>query len=131
VWRHLPLNDVHQFAQTAAEAGEAAASQGKFWEMHDRLLEHQDELRFQDLIRHAEALGLDVERLREDLRRRVYASRIADDVASADASGVAGTPTFFINGRRHYGAYDLTTLTEAVKAASTRAAQLARASVAA
>ncbi|HWE34864.1 MAG TPA: Na+/H+ antiporter NhaA [Solirubrobacteraceae bacterium] len=129
VWRHLPLNDVHTYAQTAAEAAEAAHAQGKFWEMHDRLLEHQDELGFPDLVRHAEAIGLDVERFRDELRRRVYAPRIAEDVASADASGVAGTPTFFINGRRHYGAYDLETLTETVKAASTRAAQLARASV--
>ncbi len=129
VWRHLPLNDVHGYAQTAAEAAEAAHAQGKFWEMHDRLLEHQDELAVADLVRHAEAIGLDVERFRDELRRRVYAPRIAEDVASADASGVAGTPTFFINGRRHYGAYDLETLTETVKAASTRAAQLARASV--
>jgi Na+/H+ antiporter NhaA len=131
VWRHLPLNDVHTYAQTAAEAAEAAHAQGKFWEMHDRLLEHQDELGFPDLVKHAEAIGLDGERFRDELRRRVYAPRIAEDVASADASGVAGTPTFFINGRRHYGAYDLETLSETVKAASTRAAQLARASVAA
>ena len=131
VWRHLPLNDVHTYAQTAAEAAEAANAQGKFWDMHDRLLEHQDELGFPDLVRHAEAIGLDLDRFRDELRRRVYAPRIAEDVASADASGVAGTPTFFINGRRHYGAYDLETLTETVKAASTRAAQLARASVAA
>jgi Na+/H+ antiporter NhaA len=129
VWRHLPLSDVHTYAQTAAEAAEAAHAQEKFWEMHDRLLEHQDELGVTDLVRHAEAIGLDVERFSDELRRRVYAPRIAEDVASADASGVAGTPTFFINGRRHYGAYDLETLTETVKAASTRAAQLARASV--
>jgi Na+/H+ antiporter NhaA len=131
VWRHLPLNDVHVFAQTAAEAAEAAAAQGEFWEMHDRLLDHQDALGFGELIDHAEAIGLDVERFQDDLREREHAPRIAEDVASADASGVAGTPTFFINGRRHYGAYDLETLTETVKAAATRAGRLAAASTAA
>jgi Na+/H+ antiporter NhaA len=131
VWRHLPLNDVHTYAQMAAEAAEAAAAQGRFWEMHDRLLDNQDKLRFSDLIEHARALGLDTDRFEDELRRRLYAPRIAEDVASADESGVAGTPTFFINGRRHYGAYDLPTLTDAVKAAALRAKQLARASVAA
>jgi protein-disulfide isomerase len=129
VWRHLPLNDVHTYAQTAAEAAEAAAAQGKFWEMHDRLLDNQDSLDLPELVDHARELDLDVERFEDELRRREYASRVADDVASADASGVAGTPTFFINGRRHYGAYDLPTLTEAVKAAGNRATQLAQASV--
>jgi Na+/H+ antiporter NhaA len=128
VWRQLPLNDVHVFAQTAAEAAEAAAAQTDFWRMHDLLLDHQEELRFGDLLRHAETLALDVERFEDELRRRTYAPRIAEDVASADASGVAGTPTFFINGRRHYGAYDLPTLTEAVKAAARRAGQLQAAS---
>jgi protein-disulfide isomerase len=124
VWRHVPLNDVHTYAQTAAEAAEAAGAQGRFWEMHDLLLDNQDALRFPDLVRHARELGLDVERFQDELRRREYAARVAEDVASADASGVAGTPTFFINGRRHYGAYDLETLTEAVRAASLRASQL-------
>jgi Na+/H+ antiporter NhaA len=128
VWRHLPLSDVHVFAQTAAEAAEAAGAQTDFWRMHDLLLDHQDDLRFGALLRYAEELGLDVERFEDELRKRTYAPRIADDVATADASGVAGTPTFFINGRRHYGAYDLQTLTEAVKAAKTRASQLAAAS---
>jgi protein-disulfide isomerase len=129
VWRHLPLNDVHTYAQTAAEAAEAAAAQERFWEMHDCLLDHQDELGFPDLVRHAETVGLDTERFESELRARKYAQRVAQDVASADASGVAGTPTFFINGRRHYGAYDLPTLTTAVKAAGTRAAQLRQAAV--
>ena len=65
------------------------------------------------------------ERFRDDLRRREYVSRISQDVASADESGVSGTPTFFINGRRHYGAYDIGALTDAVRAAKTRARQLA------
>jgi Na+/H+ antiporter NhaA len=120
VWRHLPLNDVHPSAQMAAEATEAAAAQDAFWPMHDLLLEHQDELRPPDLARYAESLGLDIDRFWGDLRRRVHAGRIEDDVATADASGVAGTPTFFINGRRHHGAYDVETLTAAVTAARKR-----------
>jgi Na+/H+ antiporter NhaA len=121
VWRHLPLNDVHPQAQTAAEAAEAAHAQGRFWDMHDRLLAHQDELAPIALGRHADELGLDVDRFYDELRRRVHAARVARDVASADASGVSGTPTFFINGRRHYGAYDIETLTQAVRAARARA----------
>jgi protein-disulfide isomerase len=117
VWRHLPLNDVHPHAQLAAEASEAGAAQGKFWEMYDTLLAHQDQLTMPDLVRYAEELGLDVERFTDELRRHVYAPRAAEDVASADASGVSGTPTFFINGRRHHGAYDIDTLAAAVRAA--------------
>jgi Na+/H+ antiporter NhaA len=121
VWRHLPLNDVHPSAQLAAEAAEAAAAQGAFWPMHDTLLAHQDELRPTHLRRYAQEAGLDVDRFRDELRRREHLPRIADDVASADASGVAGTPTFFINGRRHHGAYDVAALTSAVEAARRRA----------
>jgi Na+/H+ antiporter NhaA len=121
VWRHLPLNDVHPNAQMAAEAAEAAAAQGAFWGMHDKLLEHQDELAPPDLTRYAEELELDVERFWDDLRHRVHAPRIAEDVGSADSSGVAGTPTFFINGRRHQGTYDIDTLSAAVRAAGKRA----------
>jgi Na+/H+ antiporter NhaA len=121
-WRHLPLNDVHPAAQQAAEAAEAAAEQGAFWEMHDLLLERQDALGFRDLLGYAEELGLDVERFEEDLRNRVGVGRIAQDVDSADLSGVSGTPTFFINNLRHYGAYDIATLSAAVKAARAREA---------
>jgi Na+/H+ antiporter NhaA len=121
VWRHLPLNDVHVNAQLAAEASEAAADQGKFWELHDLLLDHQDALRPDDLVAYALQLGLDVERFSDDLRTHSGAARIAEDVDSADLSGVSGTPTFFINGQRHYGAYDIDTLTSAVRAAGARA----------
>jgi Na+/H+ antiporter NhaA len=121
VWRHLPLNDVHPHAQLAAEAAEAAAEQNAFWEMHDLLLDHQDALEPDDLIGYAGELGLDVERFADDLRRRVGAMRVADDVDSADLSGVSGTPTFFVNARRHYGAYDIATLSAAVRAAGARA----------
>jgi Na+/H+ antiporter NhaA len=121
VWRHLPLNDVHPNAQMAAEAAEAAAAQGAFWEMNDRLLDHQDELTPRDLAHYAEELGLDVDRFWRELRDRDHAPRVAEDVASADASGVAGTPSFFINGRRHQGAYDTDTLSAAVRTARNRA----------
>ncbi len=127
VWRHLPLTDVHPNAQMAAEASEAAAAQGAFWEMNDKLLQHQDELATRQLARYAEELGLDVERFLDELRRRVHAARVAEDVATADASGVAGTPSFFINGRRHRGAYDVETLTTAVRAARNRARLKAKA----
>jgi Na+/H+ antiporter NhaA len=121
VWRHLPLTDVHPHAQLAAEAAEAADDQGAFWPMHDMLLEHQGELRPADLMGYAERLGLDVDRFSDHVRRRRGAARIAADVDSADLSGVSGTPTFFINGRRHRGAYDIQTLTAAVRAARARA----------
>ena len=121
VWRHLPLNDVHSDTQLAAEAAEAAADQGAFWEMHDLLLERQDALRPNDLIGYAEQIGLDVERFTNDLREHTGTARIADDVDSADLSSVSGTPTFFINGRRHYGAYDIDTLSAAVRAAGAQA----------
>jgi Na+/H+ antiporter NhaA/predicted DsbA family dithiol-disulfide isomerase len=120
VWRHLPLNDVHPSAQQAAEAAEAAAEQGAFWEMHDLLLERQDALGFRDLVGYAAELGLDVDRFEEDLRTRSGSGRVARDVDSADLSAVSGTPTFFINGLRHYGAYDIATLSAAVKAARAR-----------
>jgi protein-disulfide isomerase len=120
VWRHLPLNDVHPNAQTAAEAAEAAAAQGAFWAMNDLLLERQPRLTAPDLTGYAQELGLDLERFHDELRRREHASRVAEDVASADSSGVAGTPSFFINGRRHQGSYDVGTLAAAVRRASNR-----------
>ena len=124
VWRHLPLNDVHPTAQLAAEASEAAAAQGKFWEMYDTLLQHQEALSARDLVRYANDVDLDIDRFTDELRRREYAPRVSEDVATADESAVSGTPTFFINGRRHYGVYDINTLTDEVRAAKTRAQQL-------
>jgi Na+/H+ antiporter NhaA len=121
VWRHLPLSDVHPNAELAAAASEAAAAEGAFWPMHDLLLEHQDALQPADLVRYAEQLGLDVERFTHHLRKDSVTGRIAEDVEGADLSGVSGTPTFFINGRRHYGAYDIDTLSRAVRAAGARA----------
>jgi Na+/H+ antiporter NhaA len=121
VWRHLPLNDVHPNAQLAAEASEAAGAQGKFWEMHDTMLSHQDALNLRAILGYAEELELDIDQFRDHLRKRKGAPRIAEDVESADMSGVSGTPTFFINGHRHQDAYDIDTLTKAVKLAKTRA----------
>jgi Na+/H+ antiporter NhaA len=120
VWRHLPLSDVHPNAQLAAEAAEAAASQDAFWEMHDLLLDHQGDLEPRDLLAYAEQLGLDIERFREDVSDQAGASRVEEDVDSADRSGVTGTPTFFINEHRHDGAYDVETLSAAVRAAGAR-----------
>jgi Na+/H+ antiporter NhaA len=120
VFRHLPLSDVHPWAQLAAEAAEAAGAQGAFWEMYDVLLSHQGQLTPRSLRRYAQELGLDAERLAEELRRRTHAARVGEDVASADASGVSGTPSFFVNGRRHTGVYDVATLSAAVRAARSR-----------
>jgi Na+/H+ antiporter NhaA len=122
VWRHLPLRDVHPHAQIAAEAAEAAARQGAFWDMHDLLLDHQGALLKRDLVGYAEQLDLDVALFTNDLHQHVGASRVAQDVDSADLGGVSGTPTFFINGRRHHGAYDIQTLSNAVRLARAKAA---------
>jgi Na+/H+ antiporter NhaA len=122
VWRHLPLTDVHPHAQLASEAAEAAAAQGAFWEMHDMLLSHQDALRPGDLIGYATDLGLDTERFARDLRTHAYTARVAEDVDTADLATVSGTPTFFINGQRHHGPYDIDSLSQAVRTARAVAA---------
>ena len=122
VWRHLPLTDVHPHAQLAAQACEAAAAQGAFWPMRDLLFTHQDALRRPDLLRYAGQLGFDLARFTADLDGHAAAAHIARDVEGADLSGVSGTPTFFVNGRRHHGAFDLASLTAAVRAARAQAA---------
>ena len=121
VWRHLPLADVHPQAELAAQASEAAAEQGKFWEMHDLLLARQHHLMKTDLLSYAEELGLDVPRFGKELYKHVHAGRVGQDVESADISGVSGTPTFFVNGLRHYGAFDAPSLTQAIATARDRA----------
>lgn len=110
VFRHMPL-DVHPHSPLAAEAAEAAGEQGAFWEMHDRLFAHQDQLTLKELIAHAHALGLDVERFAREMVEGKHATRVQKHAASAEASGVQGTPTFFINGVRHVGPFDAETLT--------------------
>ena len=116
VFRHLPLPDVHPHAELAAAAAEAAAAQGSFWEMHDLLFARQDSLELADLAGYAGDLGLDVERFLRDLDDSQSARRVRDDVASAEASGARGTPTFFVGNRRHLGAHDTETLVRDLEA---------------
>jgi protein-disulfide isomerase len=111
---------VHPNAQLAAEAAEAAGRQDAFWEMHDLLLNHQEALRPRDLIGYATSLGLDTGRFAADLRKHVGRAHVIEDLDSADLSSVSGTPTFFVNGKRHYGAYDIESLKKAVKLAKAR-----------
>ena len=120
VFRHLPLTEVHPHAQLAAEAAEAADLQGAFWEMHDMLMDHQGALTTRDLIGYAGSIGIDTDKFAADLRKHAGAYRVAEDVDSADLATVSGTPTFFINGIRYYGAYDLAALKEAVHTAKAR-----------
>jgi len=115
VFRHLPLTDVHEHADLAAQAAEAAGAQGRFWEMHDVLFRHQDELEPEDLVGYAADVGLDVERFVRDLEDERYAAPVREDVASAEASGATGTPTFFVGDLRHVGAYDAATLARALQ----------------
>ncbi|SFO32445.1 Na+/H+ antiporter NhaA [Geodermatophilus obscurus] len=118
VFRHVPLTDVHPYAQLAAEAAEAAAAQGRFWEMHDRIFAGQDRLTPADLLEHAAEIGLDLSRFARDLGSGRYARRVQEDVDSAESSGVEGTPTFFVGGRRHTGPYDADTLAAELLAAA-------------
>jgi len=121
VWRHLPLAEVHPHAELAAEASEIAARSGHFWELHDLLLANQANLTEPELVAHLEGLGFDPAAVADELAARANRDRVDDDVASADLSGASGTPTFFINGQRHYGAYDAATLKEAVQLARDQA----------
>jgi len=105
-FRHFPLTDVHPDAERAAEASEAAAAQGAFWAMYDRLYDARGALTFNDLVRHAAGLGLDSDRVADELGRHTHLERIRRDVRSGAESGVTGTPTFFVNGRRHDGSFD-------------------------
>ena len=122
VFRHLPLVDVHPRATLAAEASEAAAAQGAFWPTHDLLFSRSDALEPDDLLRYAAEIGLDVERFEVDLADGVHAAVVRDHVASAEASGVAGTPTFFIGEQRHRGPHDAATLIAALEAEDARRA---------
>jgi Na+/H+ antiporter NhaA len=116
VFRHLPLEDVHPHAALAAEAAEAAGAQGRFWEMHDMLFEHQDALELYDLLLYASRLDLDLERFARELLEGVHADRVRDDAAGAEVGGARGTPTFFVGDERHQGAYDADTLARALEA---------------
>jgi protein-disulfide isomerase len=114
VFRNFPLKTVHPQAEDAAEAAEAAGAQGKFWEMHDYLYEHQAHLDDRHLREYAARVGLDTSRFARDLETHAFAGRVQEDFRSGVRSGVNGTPTFFINGSRHDGPWDLETLTRAI-----------------
>jgi protein-disulfide isomerase len=115
VFRHFPLTTKHPHAQQAAEAAEAAAAQGKFWEMAELLFANQHKLADPHLTRYAMGLGIDTSKFDNDLATHAYAERIHADVLSGKQSGVTGTPTFFINGRRHEGSDDLPSLMAAMR----------------
>ena len=120
VFRNFPISTSHPHAEQAAEAAEAAAAQGKFWEMHDLLYEHQARLEDQHLRGYAEGLGLDVERFDRELAGHVHAGRVHEDFISGVRSGVNGTPTFYVNGVRHDDSYDRDTLLAALQRADRR-----------
>jgi formate-nitrite transporter family protein len=117
VFRNFPLTKLHPNAQRAAEAAEAAAAQGAFWQMHDRLFERQFALEDDNLIEYASELGLDADRVRAALEGGTYRARVKEDVLSGLESGVSGTPTFFINGERYDGAHGTEPLFEALQGA--------------
>jgi protein-disulfide isomerase len=105
VFRNFPLAEAHPHAQIAAQAAEAAGAQGRFWEMHDMIFEHQDALEVEDLLGYATSLGLDAEQIARDLEAGTYVKRVRDDFRSGVKSGVNGTPTFFVNGARYDGSW--------------------------
>jgi protein-disulfide isomerase len=118
VYRHFPITGSHPHAEAAAEAAEAAGMQGAFWPMHDTLFANQDALTEPDLVNYAAGHGLNAETVAADLANRVYEPNVRDDFMSGVRSGVSGTPTFFINGLRYDGDYDLASLTRAVQKAA-------------
>ena len=121
VFRNFPIATSHPHAEQAAEAAEAAAVQGKFWEMHDLLYENQKRLRDEDLRGYAERLGLDLGQFDRDLGGHVHAARVHEDFMSGVRSGVNGTPTFFVNGGRYDDSYDVETLLTALERAAASA----------
>ncbi|MGA7870252.1 MAG: thioredoxin domain-containing protein [Candidatus Binatus sp.] len=118
VFRNFPLGEAHPHAEHAAEAAEGAGAQGKFWEMHDLLYENQDALEDEDLARYARALHLDVPRFVKEMTGHAQAERVREDFSSGVRSGVNGTPTFFVNGVRHDGPFDLRSLLAAIEEAA-------------
>ena len=118
VFRNFPITTSHPHAEQAAETAEAAAAQGRFWQMHDLLYENQRRLRDPDLRDYAERLALDVERFDKELADHVHAARVREDFMSGVRSGVNGTPTFYINGARHDDSYDVETMLAALERAA-------------
>jgi protein-disulfide isomerase len=119
-FRHMPLSETHPDAQNAAEAAEAAATQGAFWPMHDQLYASRGRLSLDDLANHAEAIGLDAQAVRAELARHTHAQRVGRDEESARRAGIAGTPAFFVNGTLHEGAFDAGSLIEALESSASR-----------
>lgn len=118
IFRNFPLTNLHPHAELAAQAAEAAGAQGKFWQMHDVIFEHQSQLDRASLETYAEGIGLDLERFRSELDAGIWAEPVREHFLSGVRSGVNGTPTFFINGRRHDGGYQLEELMAAVVGAA-------------
>jgi protein-disulfide isomerase len=115
-FRHLPIPERHPLAPMAAEASEAAAAQGSFWEFHDALFAAQPKLSLETALAVGRDLGLDAGRMAAEVEGGAWAERVERDRRSAQESGATGTPTFFVNGRRHFGAYDASSLVEALEA---------------
>jgi protein-disulfide isomerase len=120
VFRNFPLLQLHPHAQRAAEAAEAANAQGQYWPMHYTLFDHQQALEDPDLLTYAQALGMDVDQVANDLETGTYQPRLREDLVSGINSGVSGTPTFFINEARHDGSWDAASLLTALRAAAAR-----------
>jgi protein-disulfide isomerase len=114
-FRQLPLREIHPDAERAAEAAEAAAAQGAFWQMHDRMFESNGALSREDLIAYAAELGLDSDRVAAELDSGAHAPRVQRDLDSGIASGVTGTPAFFVGGRHYGGSFDAQSLTAALE----------------
>jgi protein-disulfide isomerase len=121
VFRNFPITEAHPHAALAAASAEAAGDHGKFWEMHDALFDHQDRLGAMDLVKYASQLGIASEGLLSEIRSPQMSERVHEDFMSGVRSGVNGTPTFFINGKRYDGAWDYDDLVAAVETAIGRA----------
>ena len=115
-FRHLPIPERHPLAPLAAEASEAAAAQGRFWDYYDALYKAQPRLAAGTMLEVAAELGLDTERFAAELEAGAHRERVERDLRSAEASGATGTPAFFLNGRPHFGAYDAASLVEELEA---------------
>ncbi|HKA67238.1 MAG TPA: DsbA family protein [Solirubrobacterales bacterium] len=114
-FRHLPIPERHPLAPLAAEASEAAAAQGRFWEYHDALFQAQPKLSRETMLEVGRDLGLDADRMAAEIDAGVHRERVERDLKSAEQSGATSTPSFFVNGTRHYGAYDASSLVEALE----------------
>ena len=114
-FRNFPLNEIHPHAQHAAEAAEAAAAQDKFWQMHDYLFEHQRALDENHLLQYVEKVGLNINKFKKEMSGHIYAPLIEESLKSGINSGVEGTPTFFVNGKRYEDSWDLDTFSNVLE----------------